>query len=74
MKGEGMGVKEGAEYLGLTEKCLRRRIDRGLVPHRKVGRSILLWKTELEQWREKLPGCGVAEALANLQNRNVGTE
>ncbi len=70
MKGEGMSLKQGAEFLGTTEKCLRRRIDRGLVPHRKVGRSILLWKSELEEWRQQLPGCDVQTALENLQNRN----
>ena len=70
MKGEGMSVKEGATWLGLSEKCLRRRIDRGLVPYRKVGRSILLWKSELEEWRGQLPGCDVATALENLKNRN----
>jgi len=70
VKGEGMSLKEGAQYLGLTEKALRGRIDRHLVPHRKVGRNILLWKSELEQWRQKLPGCDVATALENLQKRN----
>lgn len=70
MKNEGMSLKQGAEFLGLTEKALRGRIDRHLVPHRKVGRNILLWKTELEEWRGQLPGCDVAEALANLRKRN----
>ena len=70
MKSEGLSVKQASEFLGLTEKCLRRRIDRALVPHRKVGRSILLWKTELEEWRGQLPGCDVQTALENLRNRN----
>ena len=72
MKGEGISVKKGAEWMGTTEKCLRRRIDRGLVPHKKVGRSILLWKSELEEWRQQLPGCDVETALANLKSRNGG--
>ena len=70
MKGEGMSLKQGAEFLGLTEKCTRLRIDRSPIPHRKIGRSILLWKTELEEWRQSLPGCDVATALENLRNRN----
>ena len=70
MKDEGLSVKQASEFLGLTEKALRRRIDRHLVPHRKVGRNILLWKTELEEWRGQLPGCDVATALANLRKRN----
>ncbi len=70
MTGQGMSLKQAAEWLGLTEKSLRRRIDRHLVPHRRVGRNIMLWKTELESWREQLPGCDVEEALLNLKNRN----
>ena len=72
MKGEGMSLKDGAAFLGLSEKTLRRRIDRKLVPHRKVGRSILLWKSELEEWRQQLPGCDPAQALQNSRNRNGG--
>ena len=70
MKGEGMSVKEGATWLGLSEKCLRRRIDRGLVPHRKIGRSILLWRSELEEWRQALPGIDAKTALENLIRRS----
>jgi len=70
LKAEGMSLKQGAEFLGLSEKCTRRRIDRGLIPHRRVGRSILLWKSELEEWRQGLDGVSVEEALQNLRNRN----
>ncbi len=70
MTGQGMSVKQAAVFLGLTEKCLRRRIDRGPVPHRKLGRSIMLWRSELEEWRQELPGCDPAQALQNLRNRN----
>ena len=70
MKAEGMSLKEGAAWLELTEKCTRRRIDRGLIPHRRIGRSILLWRSELEEWRLTLPGIDAKTALENLNRRN----
>jgi len=70
MKAEGMSLKQGAAWLGLSEKCTRRRIDRGLIPHRKIGRNIILWRSELEEWRKQLPGCDTAQALENLRTRN----
>ena len=70
MKSEGMNLKEGAAFLGLTEKCLRRRLDRGLIPYRKIGRSILFWRSELEAWRLTLPGIDAKTALENLGHRN----
>ncbi len=70
MTGQGMSVKQTAERLGWTEKTLRNRISRHLIPHRKLGRNVILWESELETWIKQLPGCSVAEALANLQNRN----
>lgn len=70
MTGKGMSVKQCAEWLGWTEKCLRGRLARHSIPHRKIGRNIILWQSELEAWRLKLPGCSVEEALANLRKRN----
>lgn len=70
MTGQGMSVKQTAEWLGWTEKCLRGRISRHLIPHRKLGRNIIFWQSELEEWRLQLPGCSLEEALENLRNRN----
>jgi excisionase family DNA binding protein len=68
--GKGLSVKQAAEWLGWTEKCLRGRIDRHLIPHRKLGRNVILWRSEVEEWLKQLPGCSVEEALENLRNRN----
>jgi len=54
---QGMSVREAAHFLGISEKALRRQIDRRVLPFRKVGRSIRFWRSELEAWRTKLPGC-----------------
>jgi len=70
MTGQGMSVKQTAEWLGWTEKCLRGRISRHLIPHRKLGRNVILWRSEVEAWREQLPGCSVEQAIENLRNRN----
>ena len=67
---EGMTVERAAAWLGITPKCLRRRKDRGLVPYRTVGRSIIFWKSDLEQWRQGLDGVSVEEALENMRRRN----
>ena len=70
MKGKGLSVQECAKRLGWTEKTLRNRISRHLIPHRKIGRNVILWELEVEEWRQGLPGCSVEEALSNLRTRN----
>lgn len=45
-----MTVEEVAEYLNLTKKAVRRRVERDAIPYRKVGRSIRFHPQELEEW------------------------
>lgn len=35
-----VGVTEAAEILSLTEKAVRKRVERGKLPARRVGRSV----------------------------------
>lgn len=46
-----MSVAAAAEYLGLTEKALRRRVDRRAVPVKRLGlRTIRFDPRVLEAW------------------------
>lgn len=40
-------VREAAPFLGMTEKALRHRIDRGQVPTVHIGGSVFLRRTDL---------------------------
>lgn len=45
-------VEETASFLNMSEKALRRRIERDQVPYRKVGTSIRFDPVELYRWTE----------------------
>lgn len=71
IKGGLLGIPEAADVLGVTEKMLRNRVDRRLVPFRRWGSRIVFRKNDLDEWWEALPGCSIAEALENdSQRRN----
>lgn len=40
-------VREAAPFLGMSEKALRHRIDRGQVPTVHIGGSVFLRRTDL---------------------------
>ncbi len=40
-------IREAAPYLGMTQKALRHRIDRGQVPAVHIGGSVFLRRTDL---------------------------
>lgn len=47
-----LDVEEAAEFLGLTEKALRRRVERDVIPYRKVGRLLRFDPIELYRWSD----------------------
>lgn len=63
--GEVLGVKEAAIFFGTTEKAIRRRVDRRLLPCRRLGTRILFLKSELLEFVERLPGTSLEEAREN---------
>jgi hypothetical protein len=67
INGELLDITSGAAFLGLTEKTLRARIARQVVPHRKLNGRVVLIRRELLEFLEQLPGTTVAEALANAK-------
>jgi excisionase family DNA binding protein len=66
--GRMLTVKEAAIFLGVSERWIRRRIARRLLPHRRLS-GIVFLRSELEQFIETLPGVSVAEAKKNLDLR-----
>ena len=47
-----LAIDEAAEFLGLTEKALRRRVERDVIPYRKVGRLLRFDPLELYEWSD----------------------
>lgn len=60
-----------AERLGCTEKTVRTRAARGLLPYRKWAGRIIFDVAEVEEFLRKLPGVTVEEALQNLEERQA---
>lgn len=54
-------LKTAAAVLGLTEKALRRHVDRRRIPFRRLGRKIIFLTTELQSWLASLPGMSIEE-------------
>lgn len=59
-----------ARELGDTEKGIRSKVARGLVPYRRLGSRIVFIDDEISGWLRHLPGVGVDEALKNQAERN----
>lgn len=47
-----LDVEGAAEFLGLTEKAVRRRVERDVIPYRKVGRLLRFDPHELYEWSD----------------------
>jgi excisionase family DNA binding protein len=48
-KKKWLSVKECADYLGISEMAVRRRITRGRIPVRHQGRSVLVDRVALDR-------------------------
>lgn len=66
-----LDVAKAARLLGMTERALRGRVARRLVPYRRYGSRIIFLKHELERLIADLPGVSIAEARNNLQGRRM---
>ena len=67
--GEVLDVASTATFLGVTEKAVRARVARRLIPFRKWGGRIVFLRTELLEFLESLPGCDLPDALQNQATR-----
>ena len=66
-------VLQGAEYLGMSQKALRKWLERGRIPYRKLGRRVLIPAQELERFLATLPGKTVDEAVAAVEE-DIGVD
>ena len=44
-----MPVREAAEYLGVSERAVRARIERGRIPAKRQGRSVVVDRVALDR-------------------------
>jgi len=70
--GEILDVHEAARILGASEKCVRARVGRRLLPFRRWGSRIIFMREELVEFNKRLDGCGLEEALSNCIMRQGG--
>lgn len=58
-------VPRAAEILGVpSHAAVYMQCQRGLIPHRKVGKRILFFEEELIEFLERQPGVNIEQALA----------
>jgi len=63
-----LDVTNAAAFLGTTEKGLRRQVERGRIPFRRLGRKLIFLEPELRAWVEGLPGLSLT-AVREMQER-----
>ena len=68
--GELLDVAGAAVLLGTSEKTIRGRVARQLLPHRKLSGRVILIRRELLDFLDRLPGVRAEQALANVEARN----
>jgi hypothetical protein len=64
-----LGVPEAAVLIGMSQKMLRSKCARRLIPFKKLGHRLVFLRNELEVWVEGLDGCTPEEARENLEQR-----
>lgn len=69
IKAGALNVTSAAAFLGTTEKALRRQVERGRVPFRRLGKKIIFLQSELAAWLEGLPGVTLNEVKAMRERR-----
>jgi excisionase family DNA binding protein len=71
ISGTLLGVREAAAYLGGSERWLRRLLEHGLVPHKRIGRNIYFKRSELDGFVDDLPGITPRQARFNAKQRST---
>lgn len=57
-----MDLKSAAAFLGGSERWLRRLLENGSVPHRRLNRNIYFLRSELEAFVNELDGITLRQA------------
>jgi hypothetical protein len=69
--GAVLEVAGAAQFMGTTEKAIRQRVARHLLPFRKLGGRVIFLRAELEAFLQDLPGCRLEEAQRNIGGRDA---
>jgi excisionase family DNA binding protein len=70
--GQILHVADVAALLGCSQKSIRARVARQIIPHRRLGSRVIFRRAELEQFLDALPGVSLIEAQNNLAFRSGG--
>ena len=69
LDGEILDCYGAAFFLGSSEKTVRSRVARRLIPFKRFGGRIVFLRSELRAYLAALDGCDVDEALENVAIR-----
>ena len=73
-QGEILDVTSAATFLGISEKSLRARVARRMIPFKRWGGRVCFLRGELLDFLRNLDGCRVDEALQNGRERSSDPE
>lgn len=62
-------VRDAARYFNTSEKAIRHRMSRGLLPYRRIHGRLVLLRAELDAIIESAPGVRLDEAQHNAAMR-----
>lgn len=69
-QGKLLDITGVAELLGTSEKCIRARVARKLIPCRRLGGRIIFVRSEIEEFINALPSIvSIKEAFGNERIR-----
>ena len=71
LDGAVLDVATMARELGDTEKGIRAKVARGLLPYRRLGARIVFVREDVAAYLRQLPGVTVGQALENLRAREA---
>jgi len=74
LPGEILDVSAAALFLGISEKGLRARVARRMIPFKRWGGRVCFLRAELLDFLRSLDGCSVDEALQNGRERSSDPE
>jgi len=72
LAGQMLDVAGAAAMIGCSEKVIRARTARGLLPHRRWGGRVVFLASELTAFLEQLPGVTRSQAIENVLARAHG--
>jgi hypothetical protein len=73
-QGEILDVTSAATFLGISEKSLRARVARRMIPFKRWGGRVCFLRGELLDFLRNLDGCHIDEALQNGRERSSDPE